>query len=146
MSIPDVERSLIERINTQRNSAGIQTLTASETMSRLALDHSVLMGSRDDLVSKGDTQLDECYKKEGRTYWEGYAQSYVQTWLYSSTTYVNGIPVRQWMTQDQLTDDIFGIWAEYFEDATLLNPRYDRVGVGIETTPDDKVYVMLNYC
>jgi uncharacterized protein YkwD len=142
----EIESNIVGLINRQREVAGLQTLIISGEMSKLAMIHSVSMGNRNDLFTEQDTQLEECYKQEGQSYWESYAQVIAQTWLYSSTTYVNGVPIRQWRTQEQLSDNIVDVWAEYFEETTLLDPMHDRLGIGISITSDDRVYATLNFC
>jgi hypothetical protein len=142
----EVESNIVGLINRQREAAGLQNLIISGEMSNLAMIHSVAMGNRNDLFTEQDTQLEECYKEDGRSYRDSYAQVIVQTWLYSSTTYVNGVPIRQWRTQEQLSGNIVDTWVEYFEETTLLDPVRDRMGIGISTTSDDRVYVTLNFC
>ena len=89
----------------------------------------------------------DCIKTYDGYYTFGLAENIYQAWLYSSTTYINGIPIREWHSQEELAMLIVQGWMDspgHMEN--ILTDTYDRAGLGIAVSPDGKVYVAQDFC
>jgi uncharacterized protein YkwD len=93
-----------------------------------------------------------CRKDYGRYYTEGIAENLFQNNLYDSVreVYRNGKRVDRiyhWNTQEQIARSTVRGWMESPEHRrNLLNAQYDREGIGIAVSEDDKVYITQNFC
>ncbi|MCH8868976.1 MAG: CAP domain-containing protein [Chloroflexi bacterium] len=159
---PNIDvRQLAERvhalINAERNKNRLGPLAFDSKIASIAQNHSVDMALNDyfahdnlqglDPTDRGATVGYDCIKRYGTRYTFGLAENIHQGWLYSSTTYFNGVPIRDWNTQDELTVVAVRGWmnsAGHREN--ILTDTYDRSGVGVAIAEDDKVYITQNFC
>jgi uncharacterized protein YkwD len=88
-----------------------------------------------------------CRKNYGSYYTEGVAENIFQNWLYSSTTYIGPIPVKNYVSPEQIaTSTVDGWMKSPGHRENIVNRDYDRVGTGVAISKDEKVYITQNFC
>jgi uncharacterized protein YkwD len=88
-----------------------------------------------------------CRKDYGSYYTEGIAENIYQAWLYSSITYVAFLPVKDMYSLDELAALLVDGWMNSpGHRANILNPDFDRGGVGVAIGTDDEVLATHNFC
>ena len=71
----------------------------------------------------------------------------IKGWLYSSTTYINGVPSHDWNTQEEIAIVAVEGWMNsQGHRENILDPSYDRAGIGVAIAEDDRVYITQNFC
>ncbi len=90
-----------------------------------------------------------CRKDYGSYYSEGIAENIFQTSLYSSyTTTPGGLVVsRDYMTLEEIATQIVDGWmGSPGHRENILDSKYDKEGIGVVVSADEKVYVTQNFC
>ena len=159
---PEIDlQVLVERIhiliNIERTRHGIAALTLDSKISAIARNHSSDMARNDYFehdnlhglspTDRGAAVDYDCIKTHVGYYTFGLAENIFQTWLYSSTTYINGFPVREWNSQEELATQTVQEWMDSRgHRENILTDTYDRAGLGIAVSQDGKVYVTQDFC
>lgn len=145
-------------VNDERKKAGIKVLTLDQKLSDLARSHSSDMAINNYFEhenlrgqspsSRATNAAYGCRKDYGSYYTEGIAENIFQTWLHSSTTYMYGLPVgKDYMSVGQLAQQIVDGWMNSRgHRQNILELKYDKQGVGVAVSKDEKVYVTQDFC
>jgi uncharacterized protein YkwD len=156
--LPVVENRIHNLINEERKAKGLPALSNDDRLAAVARAHSIDMAqydyfAHDNLKGQGPSGRAElagyiCRKDYGTHYTEGIAENIFQTWLYSSTTnFYLVIPVRDYMSSEELTVQVVDGWmASPGHRDNILDGDYDREGIGIAVSKDEKVYITQNFC
>ena len=150
--------SLVTRlINEERVSRGLSTLKNDPDLVLIARAHSQDMAdnnyfSHTNLAGEGPTnrgirQGYVCRKDYGSYYKEGIAENIYKGWLFSSVTYVGSTAFKDMYTMEELANIIVGGWMNSpGHRSNILEGTYDRGGLGIAISVDDKVLVTHKFC
>jgi uncharacterized protein YkwD len=145
-------------VNEHRIDHNIAIMTYDEDLESIALGHSEDMAANnffeyvnlrgEDPSRRAENARYDCYKEPpGGYYTEGIAENIAQNNVYESVTFINGIPFYDWKTEDQLAYDIFDQWrTSPGHNENMLEPTYDREGLGIFFDKDGEVYATQNFC
>lgn len=76
----------------------------------------------------------------------GLAENIFQNWTYESITYVNGIPLYDWNTDEQLAQQVVNGWMTSPGHRQNILSGFHSEGIGVVITSDDKVYITQNFC
>jgi len=157
VSIADLEAITHQLINTERREQGLHALQFDGEIAAIARNHSVDMARRgyfshtntkgQDSTDRGSSAGYDCIKNYGSYYTYGLAENIHQGWLSSSTTYINGAPLHDWNTQQEIAVIAVEDWMQSVgHRENILDASYDRTGIGIAITEDGKVYITQNFC
>ncbi|NYZ78706.1 hypothetical protein H0N99_01010 [Candidatus Micrarchaeota archaeon] len=163
VSKPEINTSEIELeihnlVNTERQKNGLAPLQLDAKLSDIARAHSVDMAinhyfshynlESQDPTSRGIPAGYTCYKNYGSYYTNGLGENIFQNNLYSSVTYTNGVVSSyDWNTQDEIASSTVSGWmSSPGHRGNILNVTYDREGIGVAISSDDKVYVTQDFC
>jgi len=157
INIRELEKKIHELINKERRKQGLQPLRLDEKLSIIARKHSKDMAENDyfshtNLRGKSSTDrgIKEgyyCRKDFGSYYTEGLAENIFQNWLYDSITYYDGIPIHNWNTMEDLAQSTVQGWMESpGHKNNILNPSFDREGIGVAIADSGKVYITQDFC
>ncbi|MCX6696365.1 MAG: CAP domain-containing protein [Methanoregula sp.] len=152
-----LERRVHELINQQRNSQSLSSLSYDPALVVIARKHSEDMAKNNYFEHVNLRGLDpsgrssqagySCYKNYGSYYTTGIAENIMQNNLYTSTTYYNGIPVHDWSTQEEIAQSTVNGWMDSAgHRKNILTSTYDREGIGVAISADDKVYITQDFC
>ena len=155
-------RGLIEEIhrlvNVERSQANISALDYDVRLEAVARLHSIDMGrnnyfAHDTLegLSPTDRAVDlgyDCRKDFGSYYVEGIGENIHQGWLYSAYRVKNGVSVGEdYLSVKALARLIVEGWMDSpGHRDNILTASYDRQGLGVFVTPNEKVYTTQNFC
>lgn len=156
--ITSLEAKIHALINQERRKASLDSLVNDHKLSSIARLHSQDMArndyfSHENLSGQGPTDRanEENYtcRKDlgGGWYSEGIAENIVQGYTYSSITYINGIPRRNYSTIDEIADELVRSWmASPGHKQNILDKQYDKSGIGVAVDQDGKVYATQDFC
>jgi len=160
---PEHDTSIIEKLvhqytNEQRQQHGLNQLVSDRNLAKIAYGHSLDMATNDffdhtnlkglEPTDRADTARYSCTKNYGSYYTEGIAENIFQHNLYNSISYINGIPTSyDWNTNDEIAYQVVDGWMNSpGHRDNILESNYDKEGIGVAITLDDKVYVTQNFC
>jgi len=160
---PEHDESIIEKLvhqytNEQRRLYGLNQLAFDTNLEKIAYDHSLDMARNNffehtNLQGMGPTDRANnvkysCVKNYGSYYTDGIAENIFQHNLYNSISYINGIPASyDWNSNDEIAYQVVDGWMNSpGHRANILESDYDKEGIGVSITSDDKVYVTQNFC
>jgi len=157
IDIYSLEREIHNLINEEREQQGLSSLSWDSKLAEIARGHSQDMAinnyfSHDNLRGQDPTGRAfakgyNCYKDYGSYYTEGIAENIFQNNLYDSVTYVNLIPFHDWNTQSEIAQSTVQGWMESpCHRQNILTADYDKEGIGVAISSDDKVYITENFC
>jgi uncharacterized protein YkwD len=145
-------------VNEHRRDNDIAIMTYDEELESIALGHSEDMAVNnffehvnlrgEDPSQRAENDRYNCHKElPGGYYTEGIAENIAQNNIYESVTLINGIPFYDWKTENELAYDIFDQWrTSPGHNENMLEPTYDREGLGIFFDKDGEVYATQNFC
>ena len=152
--IAALEQRVHQLINQQR----VSSLGLDATLASIARSHSADM-ARNNYFShtnlRGQSASDrgaavgyDCRKDYGSYYTYGLAENIYQAWLYGQYWTRNGVVVRKdYHTLEELASLVVDGWMDSLgHRENILNTSYDRQGIGIAISTDEKVYVTQNFC
>ncbi len=159
---PDIDiRQLEDRtrqlINAERVKRGLNPLEHVEKIRLIARAHSEDMAERNyfshdtpeglDPTDRGRNVGYNCHKDCGSYFSFGLAENIFQGGLWSAITYINGVPIHNWLTLEEIaTEAIEGWMNSKGHRENILDSSYDRTGMGIAIVDDDNVYFTQNFC
>ena len=153
----ELEKRIHELINKERKKQGLLPLRLDEKLSIIARKHSQDMAENDyfsHINLRGESPTDRgikeryyCRKDFGSYYTEGLAENIFQNWLYDSITYYDGIAIHDWNTMEDLAQSTVQGWMESpGHRSNILNPSFDREGIGVAIANSGKVYITQDFC
>ena len=161
-SQPDIDIGELEMlahslINQERVKRDMNALRWEDEIAAIARDHSLDMGNngyfshvnRDgqNATDRGRREGYDCIKDYGSYYTFGLAENIHQGWLYSSTTYIDGVAFYNWSSQGEIAARAVNGWMEsQGHRENILKDSYDRTGIGISITSEGKVFITQNFC
>ncbi|WP_428324502.1 CAP domain-containing protein [Nitrosopumilus sp.] len=160
---PEIDKLQLEHqvhflTNQYRVDHGLSSLDWDDDLANVARHHSVDMASRnyfshDTLEGKSPTdrgvsQGYDCEKIVDNLIYSGIAENIFQNNLYDKVWYINGIPTSyEWNDLDAIaTSTVDGWMASPGHRENILTSTYDKEGIGVEISSDDKVYITQNFC
>lgn len=154
----ELEKQIHSLTNQYRIQNGLDALFLDDELSNIARNHSLDMSNRnyfDHVTLEGLEPTDrgnkvgyDCRKNYGTYYTYGLAENIFQNNLYDRIWYTNGIPTSyEWNNLDDLTKSTVDGWMEsQGHRENILTGTYDREGIGVVISSDDKVYITQNFC
>ena len=154
----ELELQVHELTNQYRIQNGLDSLLFDEELSKVARSHSKDMAKRDyfshqtpegaDPTDRADTQGYKCQKIIGNLIYSGIGENILQNNLYDTVWYTAGLPTSyEWNTQDEIAQSTVDGWINSTgHRENLLTETFDREGIGVEISADDKVYITQNFC
>jgi len=157
INITELEKEIHNLVNNERQSYGLSTLQLDSKLSDIARVHSVDMSLNgylshinlkgQDPTARATSAGYSCFKSYGSYYTNGIAENIFQNNLYDSVTYVNGIPIYSWNSQEELASSTVSGWmSSSGHRQNILTATYDREGIGIAISSDNKIYITQDFC
>jgi uncharacterized protein YkwD len=157
INISQLEKRIHELVNEERKKYGLTPLKWDDKLALITRKHSQDMALNnyfDHINLKGEDPTERglkegyrCYKNYGSYYTEGIAENIFQNNLYDSVTYINGIPVYDYNSLEEIAESTVEGWMESpGHRSNILNKNYDREGIGVAISNDDKVYITQDFC
>lgn len=153
-----VERHIYEMTNQERRLAGVEVLVRDESIDVIAYEHSADMAARGYFAHDTPEGLDpsgraertgyECRKDYGSYYTTGLAENIWQGYTYSSYMTAGAPSSYTWLEgEEELARQAVRGWMESpGHRENMLDPQYDRIGVGVEISLDEQVLATQNFC
>ncbi len=158
IDITKLEKRIHTLINEQRINNGVSSLGFDDNLALIARGHSVDMSINnyfehnnkkgEDPTMRGQNAGYSCRKDYGSYYTNGMAENIFQNNLYDSTSYVNGIPVsHDWNSLEEIAQSTVNGWMNSpGHRHNILKTQYDREGIGVAISSDDKVLITEDFC
>ena len=159
ITIPELEQKIHLLINDERQKNNVPSLAFDPTLTGIALSHSQDMANRNyfshyspegaDPTARGLSVGYHCHKDLSNGYYtEGLAENIYQNNLYNSYQTINGIITSyDWNDMDALASSTVQGWMESTgHRENILTTTYDREGIGVAISSDDKVYITEDFC
>jgi uncharacterized protein YkwD len=155
--IPDLERRIHALINKERTSQKLKPLELEERLSKIARSHSQDMARRDffshvnpdgkDPTARGEARGYTCRKISGNTITEGLAENIFQGNLYSRIRIRGSEKTYDWNSMETIaTEGVTGWMKSPGHRENILTKTYQKTGMGVTISKDDKVYVTQLFC
>lgn len=153
-----VERHVYEMTNAQRTAAGVETLARIQEIDAIARDHSADMAARGYFAHRSPEGADpslraklagyECRKDFGSYYTEGLAENIFHTHTYSSYSTSAFATKYDWLEgEEELARQMVGGWMDSpGHKRNILDPQFDRIGIGVHITANEQVLATQNFC
>jgi len=156
IDINSLEIEIHSLINIERINNGISALSFDTELSSIAREHSQDMSNNNffdhynligqDPTDRANSAGYSCYKNYGSYYTEGIAENIFQNNLYDSVTYMP-IPIHDWNSQSEIAESTVQGWMNSpGHRENILTREYNKEGIGISISSDDKVYITENFC
>ena len=154
----EIERMVHDLTNQQRINNGLAPLSFDSEISEIARAHSLDMSKRGFFsheTPEGLTPTDRannadysCTKTVGLMIYSGIAENIFQGNLYDSYYTVNGVITSySWNTNEDIAKQTVDGWMDSpGHRKNILTEMFDREGIGVVISPDDKVYITQNFC
>lgn len=157
ISISELELQIHDLINVQRVESNLKPLAFDKDLVTISRRHSIDMATNDymshenlagqDASDRGADVGYDCIKRYSDHYTFGLAENIHQGWLFSSVTYINGVPIRDWNSQKDIGLIAVSGWMNSpGHRANILTDTYDRAGVGVAVAADGKVFITQDFC
>lgn len=157
IDISSLEMEIHNLINTERQNNGLSSLSFDSKLAEIARGHSQDMAQNNffehtnlrgqDPTDRATANGYNCYKDYGSYYTEGIAENIFQNNLYDSITYVDFVPFHDWNTQSEIAQSTVQGWMESpGHRQNILTSTYDKEGIGVAISSDDKVYITEDFC
>ena len=154
----DLERQVHQLTNQYRIENGLRSLSWDDKLSNIARGHSQDMALRNyfshetpeglDPTGRATTQGYKCEKIVGNLIYSGIAENIFQNNLYDTVWYTGGIPTSyDWNSQNEIAQTTVDGWMDSpGHRQNFLTTTFDREGIGVKISSDDKVYITQNFC
>lgn len=161
LDLSRLSRRIHEGVNDVRQERNLSPLAWNDTLAAVAQLHSRDMAENDFFshrnpdgegpTERGVGEGFSCEKTFEQYRTEGIAENIYYTYPYSSyqSTERNGEEVRRynWKTEEDIAEEIVRGWMDSPDHRqNILDPRYDREGLGVARASDDRLYVTQNLC
>jgi uncharacterized protein YkwD len=155
--IPDLERRVHDLINKERTKKKEAALRFDEALARIARAHSADMGKRKffshvnpekrNATDRGKAAGYICRKVFAGGYTEGLAENIFQTTLYSRIRITGRERSYDWYSPEEIAEEAVDGWMHSEgHRKNILGKNFDRAGIGIAISTDDKVIVTQVFC
>jgi len=152
----ELARRIHAHINAERAKNGLSALTWDKGLSGIAAGHSRDMAKRKYLAHNSPERQGfsqryrragyTCRIRVGRTTYGG-AENIALANLYDSVTTVNGVAHYDWNSSGKIARKVLEGWMKSpGHRENILMPHWRREGIGVEISPDHKVYITQNFC
>ena len=157
ITISDLEKSIHDLINRERQKHGLSLLAWNDTLSFIAKKHSQDMANRNYFSHNTPEGHDFSYRYgeagyscavhgQGNIYYTG-AENIFQNNLYDSVVFVNGVAQYDWNSEKKIAETTVEGWMRSKGHRTnILTPYWRTEGIGVAIAPDGKVYITQNFC
>ncbi len=161
IDISSLETEIHNLINEERSNYGLRALSFDNKLSDIAREHSRDMAVNNffehynlegqDPTDRANSAGYRCYKDYGSYYTEGIAENIFQNNLYDSVSYGVAIVVpyyiHDWNTQQEIAESTVSGWmGSPGHRQNILDFSYDKEGIGVAISSDDKVYITQDFC
>lgn len=157
INIEELELQIHNLVNEERRKNGLDSLNWDNKLADIARKHSQDMAqnnffNHDNLKGQDPTERGKlvgyyCRKDFGSYYTEGIAENIFQNNLYDSVTYYNGIPSYDWNTQEEIARSTVSGWMiSPGHRENILTAIYDKEGIGVAISSNDKVLITQDFC
>lgn len=156
---PDVIEILVHQFtNEQRVMNGLEPVKFSFEISDIASLHSIDMSNQNYFAHENLNGLDasdrardagyRCFKWIGSSYYLGLSENIFRGNLYESMQLLGGVPVSyDWLDNEKIAYIAVEGWMNSEgHRKNILNPNFDREGIGVFIDSKDRVYVTQNFC
>lgn len=153
-----LEKQIHQLTNQYRIQNGLSELSWDDNLASIARNHSQDMAAHDyfahenpqgqDPTDRGVSQGYNCQKTVGNLIYSGIAENIFQNNLYDTVWYTNGvISSYEWNSVDELAESTVDGWLDSpGHRQNILTNTYDKEGIGIAISSDDKVYITQDFC
>jgi uncharacterized protein YkwD len=153
-----IEYLVHQLTNQERKNYGLSQLVFDSEISQIARGHSQDMALREYFAHEtpeGFTPTDRaehvgyvCQKIVGLQMYSGLAENIFQGYLFSSYYSLNGVITSyDWSSEEEIAKITVDGWMNSpGHRENILTDIFDREGIGVEISPDNKVYVTQNFC
>lgn len=154
----DLAKRLHAQVNKERKRQGLSALAWSDALSRIAMQHSRDMAGRnylrhDSPEGKGFSDRYQqggyvCEIRVGMVVYTG-AENIALSHLYNSMTTKDGVPYYNWNTAQEIAQRTVDGWMNspgHRENMLMPNWQQEGIGIEIERSPGNKVYITQNFC
>jgi len=154
----EIEKLVHEFTNEQRLNHGLSELDFDSEISEIARGHSLDMANRGYFAHVTPDGLDptgrannagySCTKFVGIMIYSGLAENIFQGHLFDSYYTINGVITSyDWNSNEEIAKITVDGWMDSpGHRKNILTDLFDREGIGVFITEDDKVYVTQNFC
>ena len=145
-------------IDRERAAEGLNPLSFDSSLAGIAEGHSTDMAENNYFshvspaglspTDRGTAAGYNCRKDYASYYTYGIAENIFQNNLYTSVTYYrNGTYSYDWSSPEEIAQTTVGGWMNSSgHRKNILDPTFDREGIGVAVSADDKVYITEDFC
>ncbi len=154
----EIEKRVHQITNEKRVLYGLEPLEYDLKISNIARSHSLDMANQyyfSHIDPDGHNPNDRaelagfiCTKTVGNLVYSGLAENIFQNNLYEKTWFIDGVPAsHEWNTMEEIAQSTVDGWMDSEgHRKNILNKKFDREGIGVVISDDDKVYITQNLC
>ena len=154
----EIEKLVHELTNQQRKIHGLSELSFDLEISEISRAHSSDMATRDYFSHETPEGLDptgraknagySCTKIIGMMIYSGIAENIFQGHLFDSYYTVNGVITSyDWSSNEEIAQVTVDGWMDSpGHRKNILTEMFDREGIGVVISEDEKVYITQNFC
>ena len=157
IQIPTLERRIHDLINSERRARKLSALQFDNKLSSVARAHSADMARRNffshenpdgrNPTERGERAGYTCRKDLGSYIAEGLAENLYQGNLYSSVRTRGSQKTYAWNTLEDIAKQGVSGWMKSTgHRKNILEKTYEKTGIGVAVSRDDKVYVTQVFC
>ena len=156
--VEEMARLVHQLTNEERREHGLGALEYDAKLASIAKFHSEDMAdfgyfshtnlAGESPTDRGTRQGYDCRKDYGSYFTFGLAENIFQGGLYGSTTNLNGVLVsKDWYTLEEIAEITVNGWMNSpGHRANILDSSYDKEGIGVAVSSDERVYFTQNFC
>ncbi len=153
-----IEKRVHQITNEKRVLYGLEPLEYDLKISNIARSHSLDMANQDyfsHIGPDGHNPNDRaelagfiCTKTVGDLVYSGLAENIFQNNLYDKTWFIGDVPaLHEWNTMEEIAQSTVDGWMDSEDNRkNILTEKFDREGIGVVISDDDKVYITQNMC
>jgi uncharacterized protein YkwD len=154
----DLAKRLHTQVNKERKKRGLAALAWSDALSRIAAKHSRDMANRNYLSHDSPEGKDfsfryqqggyVCVIRVGKMVYAG-AENIALSHLYNSMTTENGIAYYNWNSAQEIIQKTVDGWMNspgHRENILMPYWQHEGIGIEIESSPGNKIYITQNFC
>ena len=155
--VPDLERRVHHLVNERRARAHLKPLAFDERLAKIARAHSRDMVRRNffdhvnpdrlDPTTRGKRAGYTCRKEYAGHSTRGLGENLLEEPLYRRIRIGRGERLYDWRSSEELAMlSVKGWMNSSGHRRNILEPKYDKTGVGIAISPDNRVYITQVFC
>lgn len=158
INVQSLERKIHDLVNQERYKAGLSPLSIENCITSVARLHSNDMANQqyfshinlkgEDPTERGNKVGCVCRKNVGSFHYLGLAENIFLNNLYSKYWTTNGVITSyEWDSEDEIAKSTVEGWMNSpGHRQNILTARFDREGIGVAISNDDKVYITQDLC